>query len=268
MNIADTFIPTAGTVGLFPMVTYFLQVVAMLAFLGLFCFPIFLSGNPSRHRLMAAGLAVAAAITGIVYYLIQSAYHDLLAELVPVTDATDRLTLIRESYNAMGQYRYMAWIITTPLLLLQIVSMLNNGRSSLKSRTTGLVILAAGFMVLTGYLGHEQLSFDNEIQTGAKAGWGIVSAIGFGVIVFILNRLRQASGNGQPFPIAFRFFAGSWIIYFLGYFLSLTDINFNWIHIACTLTDLVSQLGLGLVSYPAWSDTASAASSTTTQRIR
>ncbi|WP_332368576.1 hypothetical protein [Spirosoma telluris] len=38
MEVANTFIPTAGTVGLLPMVTYFFLVVAMFVFLGMFIF--------------------------------------------------------------------------------------------------------------------------------------------------------------------------------------------------------------------------------------
>ena len=49
-------------------------------------------------------------------------------------------------------------------------------------------------------------------------------------------------------------FVGSWGIYLLIYGLTVFPIDFNWLHIACTLTDVVSQMGIGLISYLTWSN--------------
>ena len=259
MNLADHFIPTAGAVGLLPMVTYFFMVVAILAFLGLFilaltaCAVSLVGLTAPQHRHLPVLTAVAAAVTGLIYYLIQSYYFSLLAELPPVSDPADRQTLIREAYNAIGQYRYMAWFITTPLLLIQLFALLN---LQLQANKRMLVTLlgAALFMVFAGYLGHEQLSFDNEIQVGPKVSWGLASALAFGFIAFTLNRLGKESGKAYPNsrPALFIFLAG-WAVYFLGYFLTTLAVDFNWIHMAYTLMDLVTVTGIGLISFTALS---------------
>ena len=261
MDVANTFIPTAGAVGLLPMTTYFFMVVAMLAFLGVFIFSLTFPrlllpdlGSPT-HRLLPLLTAVAAAVSAIVYYLIQSHYHNVLAELVPVTDATDRQTLIRESYNAIGQYRYMAWFITAPLLLVQLVVMAGVPLGSMKKRLW--VLLTAAFvLVFSGYVGHQQLSFDNEIQTGAKLLWGLVSVAAYGFIILTLKQTGNLPDRkpGQYDKIMRLLFVGGWGIYLLGYFLTTLAVDFNWIHIAYTLTDLVTLTGFCLANYASYTN--------------
>ncbi len=260
MELADSFIPTAGTVGLLPIVTYFFMVVAMFVFLGLFIVALASRSTlppgptPSRYQLLPVGMAVAAAVSGLVYYLIQSYYQDLLAELPAVPDATDRQTLIRESYNAIGQYRYMAWFVTTPLLLMLVVAPLRLSWESNKRLLAGL-FAAALLMVFTGYIGHQQVSFDNEIQAGPKVGWGSLSVLCYGYISVTLYRrgkaLDQAHGHFRTMALLL---AGSWGIHWLVYGLTVSAVDFNWLHIASTLTDVISQLGIGLTSYLTWSN--------------
>ena len=258
MEIADSFIPTAGAVGLLPMVTYFLMVVATFIFLGIFITSITrnqASGlNAHPQRLVLPVLAVVSASTGLVYYLLQVYYHDLLAEFPAVSDATDRQTLIRESYNAIGQYRYVAWFITAPLLLMLVVAPLRLSWEANRRLLTGL-LAAALLMVFTGYIGHQQLSFDNEIQTGPKLGWGAVSVLCYGYISITLHRLWKDKGQSHgQFRTMALLFAGSWGIYLLGYGLTVLPLDFNWLHIVYTVTDVVSQTGIGLISYLTWSD--------------
>lgn len=85
--------------------------------------------------------------------------------------------LLRQSYNAIGQYRYMDWAITTPLLLIKTVLMLRIQPSDIK-RPLVLLVAADFFMILTGYIGEQQLGFNNEILTSPKLMWGTVSTLG------------------------------------------------------------------------------------------
>ena len=268
MELADSFIPTAGAVGLLPMVTYFFMVVATFIFLGIFITAVTQNRNQSSdlnappQRLTLTLLAVVSASSGLVYYLIQLYYHDVLAELPAISDATDRQTLIRESYNAIGQYRYVAWFITAPLLLMLVVASLKLPWESNKRLLTRLLVVSI-LMVFTGYIGHQQLSFDNEIQAGPKLGWGGASALCYGYILINLYRLWKDKGHDhQSFRTMTLLFAGSWGIYLLGYGLTVSPIDFNWLHLAYTLTDLVSQMSIGLVSYVTWSNSKAVSSST------
>ncbi len=252
MEIADSFVPTAGVVGLLPVVTYFFLVVAMFAFLGLFIFSLATRMPVSSEQAHPATnlTSCIAALAGIAYYLIQTYYHDMLAELVTVSDGNDRQTLIRESYNALSQYRYMAWFIITPLLAFQLLSLLQL-RPGIKKRSFVIVLVGSSLMIFTCYIGHQQLAFDNEIQVGPFVLWGLVSLIVFGFLVFTVNRLWKESGEvtRSAFRLAAQIIAASRAIYFIGYFLSLVAIDVNWLQLAFTLTDMASVLGLGLILY-------------------
>ncbi|MBD2756911.1 bacteriorhodopsin [Spirosoma validum] len=260
MEVTDSFMPTAGVVGLLPMVTYFFLVVAMFAFIGNFVLS--LAIQPSirpEFRIVHSVTAVVAVVSAVSCYLTQTYYHDMLRELATVTDANDRQTLIRESYNAIGQFRYMDWFITSPLLLLQIIFGLNFQRNAVK-RPLIYLLTATLLLYFASYIGHQQLSFDNEIQVGMKVIWGLVATIAYGFSLFTLRRLEQQFGEQTTLTqqrayrqMAYRqmmvIIATCWGIYLLGYFLTVTPIDFSWIHIAFTITDLTAKISIGLIVY-------------------
>ena len=255
MEVAHKFLPTAGVVGLLPMVTYFFMVVAIFSFLGCFLFTLAtLSSVHPKRRTVHTLTAIISAIATITYYLIQTDYRNLLTELSTVSDTTDRQTLIRESYNAIGQYRYMDWFVTAPLLLLQIIFALNLRLEEIKRPLATLLIMAS-FLFFVSYIGHQQLSFDNEIQVSPKVGWGLLATLAYGFILLTLYRLwNQFSEQKNPesqraYRLTALITAGGWGVYLLGYFLTVTDVDFNWIHLAFTITDLVTKIGVGIVVY-------------------
>ena len=255
MELADTFIPTAGTVGLLPMVTFFLLIVTQYSFLGQFIFSLttYTSVGP-EHRTSQILTAIIAAVAGISYFLIQTYYHDMLAELATLSDPDDRRTLIRESYNAIGQYRYMDWAVTTPLLLIKMVSMLKIQSDEIK-KPLALLLCADFFMILTGYVGEQQLSFGNEILTGPKLVWGAISTVGYVVIPYILYQFWKQFANRALLKEqrAYRIMALTtvtfWGVYPIGYILTVFDIDFNWIHIAFSIADIINKVGVGVVAY-------------------
>lgn len=255
MDVATTFMPTAGVVGLLPMVTYFFLVVALFAFIGNFVFALAtLPGVRPEYRISHVLTAVIAVVAAVSYHLIQSDYRDMLSELATVTDANDRQTLIRESYNAIGQYRYIDWFIAAPLLLIQIVFRLNLRLTDLKRPLT-ILLLAGVFLFFASYIGHQQLSFDNEIQVGQKVTWGLIATGAYALILFTLYRLwKQVSPQTNPlnkraYWLMARTAAICWGIYLLAYFLTIAEIDFNWIQLIFTIADFITKVGVGIMGY-------------------
>ncbi|UFH55951.1 bacteriorhodopsin [Spirosoma sp. KNUC1025] len=255
MEVSNMFIPTAGAVGLLPMVTYFFLVVALFVFAGNFIFGLASLPTIRAERRMTSTLTiVVSAIAGLSYYLIQAYYRDMLADLAAVPNDIDRQTLIRESYNAIGQYRYIDWFISAPLLLIQVISVLNWRLADSKRMLTGL-LMSASFLFFAAYIGHQQLSFDNEIQVGQKVIWGLLATIDYVFVFFTLNRLGKQA-DGQTTPESLRVYRllvltiiTCWGIHLLGYFLTVLQVDFNWIHLIFTITDLISQVGIGIAIY-------------------
>ncbi len=255
MNVADQFIPTAGVTGLLPMITYFFFVVTTYAFLANFIFAYATRTSVApEHRLSRYLTACIAAVAGISYFLMQMYYRDMRADLAQLTDPADRRTLIRESYNAIGQYRYMDWAITTPLLLIKTVFTLKIRPREI-NRSLALLLGADFFMILTGYIGEQQLSFDNEILVGPKLIWGAISTLGYVLIPLILYRYwKQFADRSLPQERqAYRLMALTtvtfWGVYPIGYILTVFDIDLNLIHIAFSVADIINKVGVGVTSY-------------------
>lgn len=257
MELNDKFIPTAGVVGILPMVTYFFFLVTAYAFLANIIFALSTRSSVApEHRLARNLTACIAAVAGVSYFLMQDYYHDMLTELASLTDPDDRRTLIRESYNAIGQYRYMDWAITTPLLLIKIVFTLKMQPHQIR-QSLALLLGADFFMILTGYIGEQQLNFDNEILVGPKLFWGAISTIGYLIIPIILFRYwRFYAHQENVLPEerrAYRLMALTtvtfWGVYPIGYILTVTDIDLNWIHIAFSVADIINKVGVGVTSY-------------------
>lgn len=255
MKLSDTFLPSAGVVGLLPMVTYFMLVVAMYAFLATFLFTsMTLSTVRAEYRIPYVISAMMSAVMGFSYFLIQSAYRDVLAELTTLTDADNRQVLIRESYNLLSSFRYMSWAVTIPLLLLQTNFVTKRPVKETRKPLT-IMLLGSVFMILASYIGVQQLGFDHEIQTGPKLIWGVLSLIGYVVVGTSLRRgwthiVGSATSEAQW---AYRLMASSIVtvlgIYQMGYWLTLVPIDFNWIQIAVSIADLAGIIGATLVLY-------------------
>ena len=117
------------------------------------------------------------------------------------------------------------------------------------------LLLADWVMILTGFIGQQQLSFSNEIQNGPKLIWGAVATLGYALIPYTLYRLWQTAGDQATTgeQRAYRLIAlttvTSWGIYPIGYILTVTNLDINWIHISYTIADLVNKIGVGLVIY-------------------
>ncbi|MBC6612609.1 bacteriorhodopsin [Hymenobacter sp. BT507] len=255
MHLSDIFVPTAANVGVLSMVVYFFMLVAMYAFLANLIFTLTTHNSiVPEHRITRVMGAIIAAVAGLSYYFIQDYYRHMLADLSALGTEAERQELIRTSYNAIGQYRYMDWAVTTPLLLLKMVSMLRVEPAKAKGAITAL-LLADFFMVLTGYIGEQQLDAAGHILLGPKLFWGAVSTVGYLVVPFVLYRLWSRFRE-QAKPIerkSFKIIALStvttWGVYPLGYVLSVLDIDMNWVHLSFSVADIVNKVGLSVVVY-------------------
>lgn len=256
MHFSDSFLPTANSVGMSSMITYFFLIFAAYAFLANVIFAwLGKSGVAPEHRTSRHFTAIIAAVAGISYMLIAHFYHEMLRELAHTNDPAKRDELLRTSYNAIGQLRYIDWAITTPLLLLKAVSMLKI-QPSQEKRSIFWLLFADLFMVITGYIGEQQLTADGHIMTSDKLIWGAISTVGYIIVPFILwNLWKRYKDTVQPEErTAYKWLALStvttWGIYPLGYILTTIDgFNLNYIHISFSIFDVINKVGAGAVVY-------------------
>jgi bacteriorhodopsin len=255
MNFNGDFVPTANEVGMLPMLTYYTVTVATYCFLGSVVFSFLTNQSVApEHRVSRAYGAIISVVAGVSYLLITRFYHGMLHDLSQLNSPEARQTLIRHSYNAIGQYRYMDWAVTTPLLLLKAASMF---RIKLSEATSAiLLMMVADFlMVVTGYVGEQQLDASGEIIVSQKLLWGAISTV-FYVIALVLlyglyKRFRNRGNDIENW--GFRFIGittvTTWGVYPLGYMLTMTSIDFNYIHLAFSVFDVFNKVGISVVAY-------------------
>lgn len=120
-------------------------------------------------------------------------------------------------------YRYVDWLLTVPLLLVELVAVLALGRK-VQSRLLIRLVPAAGLMIALGYPG--EISGNN----GLRGLFGILSTIPFAYILFILFTQLSKSLDHQPAGVRgtlgrLRFLLLlSWGVYPIAYLLPLLNI--------------------------------------------
>ena len=262
MNFPQTFVPTAREVGLLPMLTELFFVVALFSFAAGFVF--FLTSRPSVapwHRASATLSAVICLVAAASYAFIRYYYHDMLHQVALMApDPDGKRRVIHDAFFAIGQYRYMDWAVTTPLLLLKMVFTLK-----VKPREImGWIALLLGadfFMVIAGSIGDQQFNLtDGTLLIKRHLLWGMISTLGYLVIPYVLfARLgpRYGGRNDDESGHAFRLMAlttvTTWGVYPLGYLVPalFPAADLNWVHLAYTVADIVNKLGVGVVAYMA-----------------
>lgn len=132
-------------------------------------------------------LPVSALVTAIAcyhYFRIFNSWVDAHA-----VNGSGDYGLTKNTFN--DAYRYMDWILTVPLLMVELVAVL----ALPKEEGRGLLVklaIAAFFMIALGYPGEIQT---NQIQ---RTIWGTLSTIPFVYILVVLWQQLSASLDRQP----------------------------------------------------------------------
>ena len=261
MQFPQTFVPTAHEVGLLAMVTEMFITIAFFGFAAATVF--FLTTRNSVapwHRSSSSLTAVICFTACVAYGFIRFYYHDMLHQIASIRaeDPVARLRVIHDAFFALGQYRYVDWSVTTPLLLLKMVLILK-----VKPREImGWIVLLLGadfWMIFAGSIGDQQFSaVDGSLLVGRHLLWGTLSTVGYLVIPYVLFvRLGPRYGGkaDDDSGWAFRLMAYStvttWGVYPLGYLVPaiFPHANMNWVHLAYTVADLINKVGVGVVAY-------------------
>lgn len=149
-------------------------------------------------------------------------------------------------------YRYVDWLLTVPLLLIELILVMKLPRDETVSRSFRLGF-AAALMIALGYPG--EIAADNA----NRALWGTLSTIPFIYIVLSLFKGLGESIDRQPESVrgmiksARLLTFASWGFYPLVYMLPYTGLSggtvTSGVQIGYTLADIVSKVGLGILVY-------------------
>ena len=200
---------------------------------------------------VAPAYRTAVTITGLVTFI--ALYHywrmfESWSDAFNVVNDTIEMTGI--AYNRA--YRYVDWLLTVPLLLIELILVMRLSRAETTSKSISLG-LAAALMIVLGYPG--------EIATdlSTRALWGSLSMVPFLYIVFQLfvglgNSIKEQPAAAQGLIRTARLVTvASWGFYpivFFAPFMGLTGGAVETtIQVGYTIADLVAKAGIGILIF-------------------
>ncbi|WP_434995579.1 bacteriorhodopsin-like [Arthrobacter sp. Ld5] len=242
-------IPDALTQGQFDTVYNFLSlVIAAQLFTALFLI-LALQRVLPRYR---QALIIAAVVCGIAayhYFRIFDSFRDAF-----VTDAVGgRGTYVQAPGASFNEgYRYVDWLLTVPLLLVELIAVLALA-AAVQRKLLWKLIPAATLMILLGYPG--------EISTtdGARVLWGVLSTLPFLYILYVLFVELTKSLDRQPAGVKSLIsqlrilLLVSWLVYPVAYALPLLGISGAdaWVlkQAGYSLADIAAKAVYALIIY-------------------
>ncbi len=242
-------IPDTLTAGQFNTVYNFLSlVIASQLFTALFML-IALPRILPRYR---QAIAVAIIVCGIAAYHYFRIFDSFKAAFV--TDSVGGTGMYTQSVGEGFNegYRYVDWLLTVPLLLLELIAVLALARKV----QNGLLIRllpAAGLMIILGYPG--EISGDNTL----RGIFGLLSTIPFAYIMYVLFVQLTKSLNKQPEAVRgtlsrLRYLLLlSWGVYPIAYLLPLLSIDGSdaWVYkqVGYSVADIIAKAVYGLIIF-------------------
>lgn len=160
-------------------------------------------------------------------------------------------------YNPSGEpfndaYRYVDWLLTVPLLMVELVAVLALSRSETGKLLTKLVI-AATLMIVLGYPG--EIATDN----GTRALWGFLSTIPFVYILYVLWIELGSAIQRQPENVkvlirnirllllaTWGFYPIAYMLPFLGIAGGTAEVG---LQLGYSIADVAAKAGYGVMIY-------------------
>jgi sensory rhodopsin len=246
----------ATDVGILPMIVNFTFFVAYISMGAAFVF--FLAQRNNVAPEYKTALTLSALIVGVAafhYFYMKTLYAEttlpLLAEDA-ARNGVNYLEIIRKSFFGIINYRYMDWLITTPLLVAKIPLAVAAGRKVGKVITA--LIVADVFMIVTGFIGEQYVA-----NPSAHLLWGAISTIGYlGIAYVIFTAVRNMAKDAEPeeqwaYKVMAIFIVTGWGIYPIGYMIPalFPQFDLNIVHIVYNIGDQINKIAPGIVVYMA-----------------
>lgn len=197
-------------------------------------------------------LTVAAVVCGIAayhYFRIFTSFTEAF-----VTEATggrgDYVQAAGASFNE--GYRYVDWLLTVPLLLLELVAVLALARR-VQSSLLARLVPAAALMIALGYVG--EVATDNL----TRGIFGLLSSIPFAYILYVLfveltrSLKRQPESVRKTISLLRLLLLATWGVYPIAYLLPGLGIDGAnaWVglQIGYSVADILAKCLYGLIIY-------------------
>jgi len=202
---------------------------------------------------VASEYKTAMTITGLVTFIAFYHYFRIFESFDAAVTMTNGV--IQTSGSEFNRaYRYVDWLLTVPLLLIELILVMRLSQSETVSKSTTLGI-AAALMIALGYPGEVSAGIGSE-----RFVWGILSMLPFLYIVYTLYVGLGSSISSQPesvrglVTLARNVTVLSWffypIVYFAPFVIDIQGANaFVVIELGYTLADLIAKAAFGVLIF-------------------
>lgn len=198
----------------------------------------------------------ALVITGLVTFIAAYHYFRIFNSWVEAYtyDANGELTATGIPFN--DAYRYMDWLLTVPLLLIEIILVMNLTDEESRSKSVSLGF-AAALMIVLGYPGELILDEDN---LGTRWLYWAAAMVPFCYIVYTLLVGLSDSTESEQDPavrdlikLAQKATVFSWCTYPVVYVFPMLGLSGSevviFIQLGYSVSDIISKCGVGLLIY-------------------
>jgi len=198
---------------------------------------------------VAAAYRPALVVTGLVTFIAAYHYLQILISFGNAYDVTNGVvTATGKEFNVA--YRYVDWLLTVPLLLIELILVMKLTQSETVKKAT-LLGGAAALMIILGYPG--EIAGD----MGTRQFWWALSMIPFLYIVFSLVVGLKSSITEQPdsakglIKIASLVVIISWSFYPIVYLFPNLGIESAYaaVEIGYSVADIIAKAGFGVLIY-------------------
>lgn len=220
--------------------------LAIAAMFGSFIFFVLARQQVSpRFRPALVMSSLVVGIAGYHYFRIFESWHEAYA-------------LVDGLYVATGTpfndaYRYVDWLLTVPLLVAELVAVLQLPKPKRRSLTTKLIV-ATVLMLVTGYVG------EVAADMGTRNVWGLISSVPFAYIVYVLFAELGKAASDQPDTVKTRLrntqllLLATWGFYPITYALPVWGVPIGAtatvaIQVGYSIADITAKCGYGLMIY-------------------
>ncbi|MEM7051116.1 MAG: bacteriorhodopsin [Acidobacteriota bacterium] len=194
-----------------------------------------------EYRSTATTAGIVCFIAALNYWVMQ--------------DMVGRDGSIESILNFPTEFRYLDWLITTPLILTKFPTLLGFDEDRRPLLVT--LIFADLVMIICGYAGEQAINQAGGNFSGMGVGMFIASSAAFAFIVYLLYSVVTTAARDKLKPIQDGlsrlklFIAIGWSIYPIGYLMSMFGIGPEGQmlrELIYNVADVVTKVGFGLVA--------------------
>jgi len=207
---------------------------------------------PSIHENYKVAVLISGLVTFIAAYHYMRIFNSWTESYAYGSDGS--LSLTGTPFN--DAYRYMDWLLTVPMLLMEIVLVMNMSAEKASSLSLRLGVSSAA-MIICGYPG--ELVTEQDELSQRWTYWGL-SMIPFTYVVYTLlvglNAASDAEKDGQVKKMISQaqwVTVISWLTYPFVYIIPMFGVSGSHavvgIQVGYCISDIISKCGVGLLIY-------------------